>query len=225
MRRLGRALLVACLLLVATGCKKKKKGDGDETPSVHGSGVGSFESRPLPPFTRVTVGGGLDVTINVGKSAPLELRGEDNLIKLVPSTVVDGELSLKPDFSLKTTQPLTLTLGVERLERVLAGVAAKVTVHGVRADAFEASAGGAAKLTVDGSASKLTASAHSAAQLDFVGFAAAQANVTAIDFARVRLGHLEQLEVTQKGNAVVAYRGKPELTTHAERAQRVGPAD
>jgi hypothetical protein len=224
MRRPASALVVF-LLLVAPGCKKKKPADPDETPKVQGSGVGSFESRTLPPFTRINIGGALDVTINVGKNAPLELRGEDNLIKLVPSTVVNGELELKPEVNLKTTQPLKVTLGTESLERVIVAVAAKVVVHGAKATAFEVATGGAARLVVDGSASKLTVSARSVSQVDLTAFSAAEATVTASDMSNVRVGYLEKLDATQKGHALVVYRGKPDLTLHAEKASRVGPID
>jgi hypothetical protein len=223
MHPLGRALVLASLsLVVGTGCKKKPKDDA-ELPTVRGSGVGSFESRPLPPFTRITIGGGLEVTVNVGKNAPLELRGEDNLFKHVPSTVVDGELKLEPDSALKTTQPLRLVLGAERLEAVSAAIGARVTVHGVKADKFAVYGGGAAKLSVDGSASELTVGAKSVSQLDLAALSAASASVTAIDFARVRLGYLERLDVTQHGNALVSYTGAPDITRHVDRPANVSP--
>jgi len=223
MRSTGRALLVVLILGLVVGCKKKKPADEDATPTVRGSGVGSFETRQLPPFTRLKVGGALEVTINVGKVAPLELRGEDNLIKLVPSTVVDGELELAPEAALHNTQPLRLTLGTERLDQVLAAIACRVTVHGVKSDAFTVNTGGAARVTIDGSASKLTAIARRGSQLDLSGFAAGDVTANATDSAHLRLGYVEKLDITQAGAAMVTYRGKPDIKVNAERAQRVGP--
>lgn len=222
MLRFGLTLCLVTALVLAPGCKKKKV---DETadPKVQGSGVGSFETRTLPPFTRVKVGGNLEVTINVGKSAPLELRGDDNLIKLVPSKVENGELLLVPDVALKKTQPLRLTLGAERLEGVTAVVASRVTVHGVKADAFEIKLGGAAYLTADGSASKLVVTAGKIARAELKAFSAGEAKVGAAELANVQLGYLEKLHATQRGNASISYAGTPELTSQADSPERVAP--
>jgi hypothetical protein len=219
----GRALLLAGLLLGAgTGCKKQPK-DAPDLPTVRGSGVGSFQSRPLAPFTRIAIGGGLELTVKVGKNEPLELRGEDNLFAHVPSTVVDGELKLEPDAALKTTQPFRLVVGSAELVAVSAAAGAKVIVHGVKTDAFTARTGGAARLTIDGSATTLTVGARSVSHIDLQRFSAESASVTAQDLARVRLGYLERLDATQSGNAAITYTGTPVVTRHADRAQNVAP--
>ncbi len=222
MRFAGVWLSVALLsLAVAAGCHKKKP--DDELPSVRGSGVGSSTSRQLAPFSRIDVGGALELTVNVGKNEPLEMRGEDNLFEHVASTVVGGELALKPDAVLKTTQPLRLVVGTERLEALTAAVAAKVTVHGVKADAFTLRSGGAARVVLDGSASTLSVAARTAAQLSLVAFSAGTVTATVQDFARVELGYVEKLDATQKGNGSITYRGTPDVTRHAERVENVAP--
>jgi hypothetical protein len=226
MRRFGGWLLVAGLsLAVVAGCRKKKRGDEPELPTVQGSGVGSFQSRQLVPFSRLDAGGALEVTVNVGKNAPLELRGDDNLFAHVPSTVVGDELVLKPDSVLKTTQPLRLVVGTERLEAVTVAVGASVAVHGVKADTFTVRMGGAGKLVLDGSSQTLKLSARSLAQCDLTAFSAGTATVGASDLSRVKLGYLEKLDATQSGHALIAYRGTPEVTRHAERPENVAAAN
>jgi hypothetical protein len=211
-RRVSVLLLAA--LLVATGCKKKKTTD-DGTPVVRGSGVGSSVERKVPPFSRVNIGGNFDVTINVGKDGPVELRGDDNLFEQLPSPVVNGELTLKPDATFKTTQPFRIAIATEKLERVVVSVASKVTVHGVKADAFEVSVTGGAQITADGSAGTLKVTSKTAGQVDLSALAAGEGVVTASDGSRVRLGHIEKLDATQSGVAMIHYRGTPAVTKHA----------
>jgi hypothetical protein len=223
MQREGACLVIALLAVTLTaGCRKKKPDDA--VPTVRGSGVGSSSSRQLAPFSRIDVGGALEVTVNVGKNGPLEMRGEDNLFEHIPASVVGGELALKPDAVLKTTQPLRLVVGTERLEAVTAAVSAKVTVHGVKADAFTLRAGGAARVVMDGSASTLSVSARSIAQLDLREFQAGNVVAVVLDFARVDLGYVEKLDATQKGYGAVSYHGTPDVTRHAERPSNVAPA-
>ncbi len=224
MLRSSRALLVVPLCFVlATACKKRKPSDEPELPTVTGSGVTSSQSRTLPPFTRVEVKGALAVTVNVGKGAPLELHGDDNLFSHVESTVVNGALTLEPDAVLQPSQAFRLAVGTAALEEIDAAVAAKVTVHGVEGDQFVLRAGGAGQITADGSCAELTALARTASRIDLAGFSAANAHAIAVDFARITLGHLEKLDATQHGMAMISYDGSPELTTHADRPSNVAP--
>jgi hypothetical protein len=209
-------------LAVAAGCHKKKP--DNELPTVRGSGVGSSTSRQLAPFSRIDVHGVLELTVNVGKNEPLEIRGEDNLFEHLPSTVVGGELELRPDAVLKATQPLRLVVGTERLDAVSASIGVKMTVHGVKADTFTLRAAGASRVVMDGSASTLSATARSVAQLDLHSFQAGNVTAFAQDFSRVYLGYVEKLDATQKGNGVISYRGTPDVTRHAERPANVGPS-
>jgi hypothetical protein len=184
-----------------------------------------LQSRALPVFTRLNVGGGLEVTVNVGKNAPLELRGDDNLFSHVASTVTGGELVLKPDSVFETTQPLRLVVGTERLDAVAVAVGANVTVHGVKADAFDVRVAGAAQLAVDGSSQTLTLTTRNLARCDLTAFSAGTAKVSVSDLSRVKLGYVEKLDATQAGHAVIAYRGTPDVTRHAERPANVGVAN
>jgi hypothetical protein len=213
MRRYTRALCLVTALAVLGGCKKK--GDDSETPSVRGSGVGSFVERKVPPFSRVSIGGNFEVTINVGKHGPIELRGDDNLFEHLPSPVVNGELTLKPDATFKETQPFRIAIATEKLERIAVSVASKVTVHGVKAEAFEVAATGAARVTANGSAATLKVISKTAAQVDLTALATGEGVVTASEASRVMLGHIEKLDATQSGIAMIVYRGAPAVTKHA----------
>jgi hypothetical protein len=47
------------------------------------------------------------------------------------------------------------------------------------------------------------------------------AQVTASELARVTLGHVEKLDVTQRGNSIILYRGTPDLKQQADRPAHV----
>ncbi|HTQ02298.1 MAG TPA: DUF2807 domain-containing protein [Polyangiaceae bacterium] len=218
----SRALCVVCAcLVVATACKKKKAGDEPDLPTVSGSGVTSSESRKLPPFTRLTVNGALELTVSVGQDAPLELHGDSNLFSHVKSNVVGGDLTLEPDAVLKPAQAFHLAVGTAKLEELRAAVAAKVTVHGVKSDAFSVQTGGGAQVVADGSSSKLGAAARMASRIDLSAFSASSARVAVLEFGRVELGYVEKLDATQRDVGTIVYRGTPDLTTHADRPQNV----
>ncbi len=224
MNRVGKAVVVGSFLVVLIGCSKKKTDDA-EMPTVRGSGVGSSVARKVPPFSRVSIGGNFDVTINVGKDGPVELRGDDNLFEHLPSPVVNGELTLKPGMAFKTTQPFRIAIATEKLERVAVSMASKVMVHGVRAESFEVFVTGAAQVTAQGSAAILKVTAKTAGQVDLTSLPAGEGVVTASEGSRVRLGHIEKLDATQRGVAMILYRGTPAITKHGERLQHISAVD
>lgn len=224
MLRSSQALVVVSMgLASATACKKKKPAGDAELPTVAGNGVTSSEARKLPVFTRLVVKGALEVTVNVGKDAPLELAGDANLFSHVSSKVANSELTLDTDAVLAPAQRFHLTVGAARLDAVTAVVAAKVTAHGVSSDAVSVRTAGGAHVTADGSAIELTVAARAASRVELTAFTAARVRASVADFANVELGYVEKLDATQRNFGMITYRGTPELTPHVERPASVAP--
>jgi len=200
---------------VAFGCAKK-----DEF--LHGSGVQSTTSRPVPAFSRLWVGSLLDVRVVVAPGAPtLEVKGDDNLLDHVTARLEGGVLKLDTDAKVKTTMPLELGLRTEGLESVVAAAASNVSVQGLKAQAFKGGAAGAGRLTVAGSARDLDLTGAFAGQLDFTKVAAASAKVRTDKAANVRLGYLEALDVSATGASRVFYQGDPRITKNVEPSARL----
>jgi hypothetical protein len=208
-----RLLLLAVFGLAVPACKKPD-------PTV-GSGVGATKPRSVGAFSAVRVGGGLEFEVNVGKGEPLEVTGDDNLLGFVTSKVEGDTLVLDVATKLKRKQPLRVRLGAERLVSVRAGEGAKGSVRGVRAEAFGVEAAGGARVTVTGSSQTLTVTTRTAAKVDLNDFSASKAVVTTSETSTVDLGHLEELEVTQKGLSRVIYRGEPKLTQNVTKPARL----
>jgi hypothetical protein len=210
-----RWLLLAALglALALPACKKRD-------PTV-GSGVGATKARSVGAFSAIRVGGGLEFDVTVGKSAPLEVTGDDNLLGYVTSRVENGTLVLDVGTKLKRKQPLRVRVGTEGLAALHTGGGAKGKVRGVRSEAFEVEAAGGAKLAIAGSSQRLSVTTRKAARVDLNEFSAATAVVSASDTSTVELGHLEELDVVQKGLSRVVYRGAPKLTQSVTKPARL----
>lgn len=205
MTRSTLLLLAAVLGVAPVGCKKKPEGP------VRGSGVGSKVVRTTPPFHKLKVGGSVRAEVQVGKPLSLELLGDDNLLPLVASKVEAGTLTIAPDQALKTTQPLVARITTPALDGLELVAASSGFVNGVKAEHLSVRMGGAAKLRLSGSSRTVEVVAGNAAQADLRDFAVASAHVTTSHATRVELGHVETLEVNQKGPSTVTYKGSPEI--------------
>jgi hypothetical protein len=208
-----RWLVLAALGLALPACKKPD-------PRV-GSGVGATKARSVGAFSAIRVGGGLEFDVTVGKSEPLEVTGDDNLLGYVTSRVENGTLVLDVATKLKRKQPLRVRVGTEGLTAVRAGGGVRGKVRGVRSDAFEVEAAGGSQLTIAGFSQSLSVTTRRAARADLNEFSTAKALVSASDTSTVELGHVEELEVVQKGLSRVMYRGSPKLTQNVTKPARL----
>jgi putative autotransporter adhesin-like protein len=201
------ALFFGLFVLLSPACNEKKAG------ALRGSGIQKAQSRPAPAFTRLWVGGTLDVRVLVDKDdATLDVKGDDNLLDHVTARMEGDVLKVDTDTKLKTTMPLEVRLRTRRLDSVVAAVASKVDVQGLKAGVFEARAAGAGRLRVSGSATRLDLTAKGAAELDLTNVPAAAAKVRLEQGAVLRLGYLETLDVGASGASKVFYRGDPAIT-------------
>jgi hypothetical protein len=202
------AVVFAALFLHAPiGCKKKEP----EGP-VRGSGVGSKVARSTPAFSKLEVRGSVRAEVEVGKPHSLELLGDDNLLPLVRLRVNAGTLVIDSERVLKGTQPLVARITAPSLDGITLTAASDGFVKGVKADHFVARLVGATRLHADGTSRMLEVVVKGAAQAKLKGLAVRAAHVTTSEAARVELGRIETLEVSQKGASVVTYEGSPEIT-------------
>jgi len=213
-RRLALFTLLLALTAGATACDKSGE------PLV-GSGVGAKRTLELGPFSKLQVSGAFDVTLNVGKREPLEVRGDDNLLPHVTAKLEGDRLVITLDRAVKRKQPLRIDVGTEALQALTVGVAAKAHVHGVKAEHLELRAAGAAEIVAKGSSGSLDVATKSAARVDLSEFSTASAVVSAADASRIKLGHVERLKVTQSGLSQVRYRGEPTLEQNVQKPARL----
>ena len=134
----GATLLLAAWFLLLPGACKKKEPDGP----VRGSGVGATAARTPPPFQEISVGGTIRAEVEVGKPLSVELRGEDNLLPLVPTKVEAGTLKLVPDQVLKPSQPLVARISIPTLDAIELFAASSGFVNGINAQHFAVTAAG-----------------------------------------------------------------------------------
>jgi hypothetical protein len=211
-RRPLLALLVVSCLLAAPACKKKKDG----APALEGNGVAKTEARSITSFTSLQVGGIVQATYTVG-SPRLELHGDANLLPEVQAEVAAGRLALTQKQTLKPSMTLSATIAGPELEEIIAAMASRVTVQGIHAKHLVIRGGGAAKLTVTGSAEDIDVSAEMASQLDLSGLSVGRARVSAATAARVYLGYVEELDVETRAAARVSYTGDPKIARNVGR--------
>lgn len=216
LRRSSRlAALGLLVVLGATGCKKKKKAEADET--VTGSGILKTVEKPVPPFTSLHLSTVSESTYTIG-APKVTLRGDDNLVPLIFVESTPDHLVLRQDKSLKPAIKLTTDISGPVPTELIVDVTAKLTVEGLKAGSLAVRTAGVAQLTASGSADEIVVTAELASRIDFTRLAVRKAKVTASKAAQVRLGYVEELDVETRAAARVSYIGDPKITRSVGRA-------
>src|SRR4051812_33315498 len=162
------AAIVVALLVVSCG------GLG---PQTIGSGNAVTQQRTTGDFTDVRVGTAVMATIIVGTDTSVSVTADDNIIDHVQANVLAGRLDVSINGTVLPRTPVVVQITTPSLDGVEATTAANVTVTGIDANDFRASADSAASLTVRGNATDVEVTANSAASADLGGVPAQTATV------------------------------------------------
>jgi hypothetical protein len=188
-----RPLLLPLTLIPLTACGVSINLDG---PSVAGSGVVTTETRTVPAFERVDVGGEYDVVVRVGATRSVVIAGDDNLLPLIRTEVREGTLHIESEEDLRPRDGIRIEIGIESLRGIHSGGSSDVAVRDVRSPAFDASVSGSSELSADGAFGDLSASISGSGEIHMDGTA------NAIDGQVSGSGELDLLEVRARSARV-----------------------
>jgi Putative auto-transporter adhesin, head GIN domain len=200
------AVVIGSVLLVRSG--------GSSTSStLKGSGVTRTEIRHVGPFTAVDLAGANDVTVRVGGQRSLTVRGDDNLLPYVTTTVTAGRLVVGQSGSFSTHSPMSVEVGVPSLDSVRLSGSGIITVDGVRRDRFTVDVPGSGVLTVAGTVTSLNASLSGSGDVRLRDLAARNVTASLAGSGRLEVNATVSLDARVSGSGAIFYSGDPTKVT------------
>ncbi|HEY1811814.1 MAG TPA: head GIN domain-containing protein [Kofleriaceae bacterium] len=169
---------IVAIVLVAVGCN---------ATGVQGSGKAAHDVRQVPPFDAITVGGALDVEVDVGSAQQVTIDGDDNLVPLVHSEVSGHILKLWTERSFHAKVPVIAHIAMPSFAGIDLSGAGHVRVQNISGGALALTVSGAGKLTAAGSAHDAT--------IELSGAGAIDAEALHLDRATVKLGGAGNVDV------------------------------
>jgi hypothetical protein len=196
-RRLASVLLPATLLLA--GC-------------LQGEGPVIGESREMPAFDRIDVGGGIRVEVSIGPAQPIEVRAQANILSSIDTGVNNsGTLRIEPTEVFVVAEPVTVVVVVPSLTVITLSGGAQAAIHGLEAEAFEAALSGGATATISGVSGAVRLSARGGASAMLRDLAVASANVALDGGSTATLQAAEVVTGTASGGAMLTLIGDPRV--------------
>lgn len=196
---------------------------------VKGSGVPTTETRKMVDFTKIEISGNFKVVLKQDSSLTLNITADDNLMKLIKTSVEDGKLKIHTKKNMCNSGDMMVTIGVRHLEELKTSGAIEVSSDGlINVQDLTLDMAGANKMTLDLNANNLTTTGSGATELNLKGQATSHnvdisgvGKIYALDFvvgdydvetsgaSHCDINVLKTLTVHSSGASEIRYRGNP----------------
>jgi CO/xanthine dehydrogenase FAD-binding subunit len=187
-------------LLVIAGCS---------VSGEPGSGTAATEPRQLAAFTEIEISGAMNAEIAIAETQSVEVRGDDNLVPLVSTTVENGRLIVRTTKPVRPRAGLAVHVTVPRLSALAIAGASTAHLRDVRGDALAVRISGAATIAATGTVRELSLDLTGAGDVDAKDLAAETARVAVTGAGDVDVRASKVLDVRISGAASVRYHGDP----------------
>ncbi|PKH51198.1 DUF2807 domain-containing protein [Tenacibaculum sp. Bg11-29] len=119
---------------------------------VRGNGKVITKTRSINKFDKVSVGGSFDVNLIAGTEGKITLKGEENLLPYIETTVKNGKLKVqfKENTNIRTTKRLIVTIPFESINAISLGGSGDVHVQKIiKSDEISISIGGSGSINAN----------------------------------------------------------------------------
>lgn len=164
--KLSRVLSLSAML--AIGCLFR----------ISGSGRPLDETRDVPAFDRVEVRAGLEADVAPGPQR-VRVRGDDNIVSHVVTTVENGTLVIEPDADFAATTPLTIEVRAPSLAGVRLRAGGRLSVHDLNTERFELAGASGGDVVASGDVDALVVSLEAGGSIDATAVRAKTATIDA----------------------------------------------
>lgn len=169
---------------------------------IRGSGKSARDSRDLPAFEAVEVGGGIHVTATTGPARPVVIEGDDNVLAAIETRVSDGRLEIhfRSHSDVWNSGDVNVTVQQPKFSALAASGGASIDAALAPADALSLETSGGGVIVARGLDVKaLEASASGGARLELAGVAD-QVKLKFSGGARLKAAKLRARVVEVKGS-------------------------
>ncbi len=174
-----------------------------------GSGSEKKEIRNVPAFSEIHSSGAYTIHISVGPEPRVTVKGDDNLLPLIETTVANHCLNIKTKKTVRPQLNLQITISTPELSILAMSGAGKTRVNGIRNDQFSLELSGAGSVILEGKTKALKLNLSGAGSINAEALKAEEVKVASSGAGKIDLFARNLLDVQISGVGAVSYRGNP----------------
>jgi hypothetical protein len=192
--------LVAVLVMALAAC-------GD----VQGNGDIVEQDRSVGAFSGIFLSEGLHGDVAVGPQASVKIRGDSNLLEYIRLELRDGVLTseLGSGVGLMPSEPIVVTVVTPTLTELRALNGTRLNASGLDTERFSLRAGGRSRVSVSGSAGRLTLATAGDSDVQAGELAVEVASIDVSGSSDVRLHVTQEVSGTASTGSNVTIQGNP----------------
>ena len=187
---------------------------GSTSSGLQGSGVAAAQARSLPPFHAVELAGSNDVRVSVGGRQTVVVRGDDNLLAHVTTTVRGGRLVVGTVGSFTTRSPMRVDVVVPQLDALRLSGSGVVDAQDVDVPDLTVTLAGSGLMTASGTVGGLDVVLSGSGSARLEHLLAHDANALVSGSGAIFVSASHELDATVTGSGSIVYSGSPRLTEH-----------
>ena len=207
-------LLLACLMFTLGACFNDN--------GINGQGPITIETRTVEPFTAIRSTLPANIFISQEAEQSVRIETHENVLAVIDSYVIDGELILDLNRSLRNIDRLNVYISAEDYRRVELSGAANLSSEGcLNLDDLDIRLSGAGNINICGTAENLGVNISGAGNFQGFGMAAQSVNASVSGAGNMRVTAEQVLDVTISGSGSIFYKGNPQINSNISGAGRL----
>lgn len=195
--------ITTLIIIFCTGC---------DLVGVQGSGVKKTENRELDTFKSIELDSAADVNITFGESQSVTITTDDNILKLIDTSVSNGKLKIESDEWFNTNIGIKIDITIAELNRVDLDGAGDININSLSAPNFVARIDGAGDIYASGSVNNLDVKIDGAGDIKMYNLTAdiVKAKINGAGDIKVYVNQNLDAEIDGAGN--IYYKGPGQVT-------------
>lgn len=219
-------ILTLALTSILTGCNLGT--------TVDGSGDIMTEERQVPTFRGLVIKGNANANIQIGTEQNLAITTDDNILKILRTTVSDGILTIDSEDSYSATQGVMLDITVSSMESIVIKGSGNIDLEGtaieagfvpefnariegsgtiagseIHAEKAIATIQGSGGIRLTGKGAEINALVSGSGDIFAEDFPASRANATIKGSGEIKVNASDTFEGDISGSGDISYAGNP----------------
>lgn len=186
-------------------------GNTSSGAGVIGSGHLITEQRELKLFDKLAINVVANVKVKPGKRLLLTIKGDDNIVKIISSKVVNKRLIISSLKSYSTRKPLQISIEVPFLKEVTQAGTGSIFLENITKDVMKILISGNGSISAIGSTNQLDAEIDGSGTLNLQKLIAKNVNVRIDGVGEANLHVKNRLDINIQGVGNVNYSGNPKI--------------
>ena len=198
-------IFIVIISVFVIGCSK------NYFASVQGNGKSVSEIRNLPEFTEIEISIGYDkVTVNSSSEQSLIIMGDENIVSLIQTKVVNGILKISSDTSFRTKAESEIIINMESvIKYIFDGVGISV-IQNINEQHFTCALNGVGSCELSGNVDYLELSVNGVGSVDAKELIAEKVVASLNGVGSAEVHAISSLNALVNGIGGLTYYGEPE---------------